>query len=93
MASVAITPWRATRPGTPRTAELAAFVLLLFLLVIRHPADQPGAMTARQDAIRAEFAELDEAKSEGKAEVRSSSQIGRRAPRGRADPRGGAAGL
>jgi F-type H+-transporting ATPase subunit b len=47
--------------------ELAAFALLMFLLAryIIPPINR--AMTARQDAIREEFAELDEAKTEAQA--------------------------
>jgi F-type H+-transporting ATPase subunit b len=56
--------------------ELAAFALLLFLLAkfIIPPINR--AMTARQDAIREQFAELDEAKSEAHAaEEEFKSQI------------------
>jgi F-type H+-transporting ATPase subunit b len=47
--------------------ELAAFLLLLFLLgkYVIPPINR--AMTARQEAIRAEFAQLDEAKTEAQA--------------------------
>jgi F-type H+-transporting ATPase subunit b len=56
--------------------ELAAFLLLLFLLrkYVIPPINR--AMTARQEAIRAQFAELDEAKSEAHAaEEEFKSQI------------------
>src|SRR4029079_5592050 len=56
--------------------ELFAFLLLLFLLgkYVIPPINR--AMTARQEAIRAEFAQLDEAKSEAvAAEEEFKSQI------------------
>ena len=69
MASVAITPMESNFlvPNATFFVELAAFVLLLWLLArfVIPPINR--AMTARQDAIRAEFAELDEAKSEAHA--------------------------
>jgi F-type H+-transporting ATPase subunit b len=46
--------------------ELAAFLLLFFLLTRYIIPFINNAMTARQEAIRAEFAELDEAKAEAK---------------------------
>jgi F-type H+-transporting ATPase subunit b len=56
--------------------ELAAFALLLFLLAKYVIPPINRAMTARQDAIRAQFAELDEAKSEAHAaEEEFKSQI------------------
>jgi F-type H+-transporting ATPase subunit b len=69
MASVAITPMESNFlvPNATFFVELAAFALLLFLLAkfIIPPINR--AMTARQDAIREQFAELDEAKSEASA--------------------------
>ena len=69
MASVAITPMESNFlvPNAPFFVELAAFLVLLFLLgrFIIPPINR--AMTARQDAIREQFAELDEAKSEATA--------------------------
>ncbi|MFC5178418.1 F0F1 ATP synthase subunit B [Nocardioides taihuensis] len=54
-------------PNATFFVELAAFALLLWLLAryIIPPINR--AMTARQDAIRQQFAELDEAKSEADA--------------------------
>jgi F-type H+-transporting ATPase subunit b len=46
--------------------ELAAFLLLFFLLTRYIIPFINGAMERRQEAIRAEFAELDEAKAEAK---------------------------
>ena len=46
--------------------ELAAFLLLFFLLTRYVIPPINGAMERRQEAIRAEFAELDEAKAEAK---------------------------
>jgi F-type H+-transporting ATPase subunit b len=63
-------------PNATFFVELAAFALLLFLLAkyIIPPINR--AMTARQDAIREQFAELDEAKSEAvAAEEEFKSQI------------------
>jgi F-type H+-transporting ATPase subunit b len=69
MASVAITPMESNFlvPNATFFVELAAFLVLLFLLgkFIIPPINR--AMTARQDAIREQFAELDEAKSEASA--------------------------
>jgi F-type H+-transporting ATPase subunit b len=69
MASVAITPMESNFlvPNGTFFVELAAFLLLLFLLgkYVIPPINR--AMTARQEAIRAEFAQLDEAKSEAQA--------------------------
>ncbi len=78
MASVAITPMESNFlvPNATYFVELAAFLLLLFLLgkYVIPPINR--AMTARQDAIRAEFAELDEAKSGAQAaEEEFKSQI------------------
>ena len=78
MASVAITPMESNFlvPNATFFVELAAFAILLFLLgkFVIPPINR--AMTARQDAIRAEFAELDEAKSEAHAaEEEFKSQI------------------
>ena len=78
MASVAITPMESNFlvPNGTFFVELAAFLLLLFLLgkYVIPPINR--AMTARQDAIRAEFAQLDEAKSEAvAAEEEFKSQI------------------
>jgi F-type H+-transporting ATPase subunit b len=50
-------------PNATFFVELAAFALLLFLLAKYVIPPINRAMTARQEAIRAEFAELDEAKS------------------------------
>jgi F-type H+-transporting ATPase subunit b len=56
--------------------ELAAFALLLFLLAKYVIPPINRAMTARQEAIREQFAELDEAKSEAHAaEEEFKSQI------------------
>src|SRR3954454_11761842 len=69
MASLAVTPMADNFlvPNGTFLVELLAFLVLLFLLgkFIIPPINR--AMTARQDAIRAEFAELDEAKSEASA--------------------------
>ncbi len=69
MASPAVTPMADNFlvPNATFLVELAAFLLLLFLLTkyIIPPINR--AMTARQDAIRDQFAELDEAKSEASA--------------------------
>ena len=78
MASVAITPMESNFlvPNATFFVELAAFLVLLFLLAkfIIPPINR--AMTARQDAIREQFAELDEAKSEASAaEEEFKSQI------------------
>ena len=78
MASVAITPMESNFlvPNATFFVELAAFLVLLFLLskYVIPPINR--AMTARQDAMRAEFAQLDEAKSEASAaEEEFKSQI------------------
>ena len=78
MASVAITPRESNFlvPNGTFFVELAAFLLLLFLLgkFVIPPINR--AMIARQEAIRAEFAQLDEAKSEAvAAEEEFKSQI------------------
>jgi F-type H+-transporting ATPase subunit b len=78
MASVAITPMEQNFlvPNGTFFVELIAFGVLLFLLgkYVIPPINR--AMTARQEAIRAEFAELDEAKSEAEAaEEEFKSQI------------------
>jgi len=78
MASVAITPMESNFlvPNATFFVELAAFLVLLFLLAkfVIPPINR--AMTARQDAIRAQFAELDEAKSDAAAaEEEFKSQI------------------
>ncbi|WP_395692606.1 F0F1 ATP synthase subunit B [Nocardioides sp.] len=78
MASVAITPMESNFlvPNATYFVELAAFLLLLFVLAKYVIPPINRAMTARQDAIRAEFAELDEAKSEAHAaEEEFKSQI------------------
>lgn len=78
MASVAITPMESNFlvPNATFFVELAAFALLLFLLAKYVIPPINRAMTARQDAIRAQFAELDEAKSEAHAaEEEFKSQI------------------
>jgi F-type H+-transporting ATPase subunit b len=69
MASVAITPMESNFlvPNATFFVELAAFALLMFLLTKYVIPPINRAMTARQEAIRAEFAELDEAKSEAQA--------------------------
>jgi F-type H+-transporting ATPase subunit b len=54
-------------PNATFFVELAAFLLLLFLLAKYVIPPINRAMTARQDAIREQFAELDEAKSEAHA--------------------------
>ena len=78
MASVAITPMEQNFlvPNGTFFVELIAFGILLFLLgkYVIPPINR--AMTARQDAIRTEFAQLDEAKSEAEAaEEEFKSQI------------------
>ena len=78
MASPAVTPMADNFlvPNATFFVELFAFLLLLFLLgkFIIPPINR--AMTARQDAIRTEFAQLDEAKSEAEAaEEEFKSQI------------------
>ena len=78
MASPAVTPMADNFlvPNATFLVELAAFALLMFLLTkyIIPPINR--AMTARQEAIRAEFAELDEAKTEAQAaEEEFKSQI------------------
>ena len=78
MASVAITPMESNFlvPNATFFVELAAFALLLFLLAKYVIPPINRAMTARQDAIREQFAELDEAKSEAvAAEEEFKSQI------------------
>jgi F-type H+-transporting ATPase subunit b len=78
MASVAITPMESNFlvPNGTFFVELFAFALLLFLLAKYVIPPINRAMTARQEAIRAEFAELDEAKSEAEAaEEEFKSQI------------------
>jgi F-type H+-transporting ATPase subunit b len=78
MASVAITPMESNFlvPNGTFFVELAAFALLLFLLAKYVIPPINRAMTARQDAIREQFAELDEAKSEAHAaEEEFKSQI------------------
>jgi F-type H+-transporting ATPase subunit b len=78
MASVAITPMESNFlvPNGTFFVELAAFALLLFLLAKYVIPPINRAMTARQEAIREQFAELDEAKSEAHAaEEEFKSQI------------------
>lgn len=69
MASVAITPMESNFlvPNGTFLVELVAFALILFLLgkYVIPPINR--AMTARQDAIRAQFSELDEAKADAHA--------------------------
>src|SRR6478752_7651750 len=69
MASPVVTPMADNFlvPNATFFVELFAFLLLLFLLgkFVIPPINR--AMTARQEAIRAEFAQLDEAKSEAAA--------------------------
>jgi len=63
-------------PNGTFLVELIAFVVMFFLLAkfIVPPINR--AMTARQDAIRAQFAELDDAKSEAhKAEEEYKAQL------------------
>ena len=63
-------------PNATFLVELAAFALLMFLLARYVIPPINRAMTARQEAIRSEFAELDEAKSEAvAAEEEFKSQI------------------
>ncbi len=50
-------------PTAPSSIELAAFLLLFFLLTRYIIPPINGAMTRRQDAIRQEFADLEEAKT------------------------------
>jgi F-type H+-transporting ATPase subunit b len=54
-------------PNGTFLVELVAFALILFLLAKYVIPPINRAMTARQDAIRAQFAELDEAKSDAHA--------------------------
>lgn len=78
MASVAITPMESNFlvPNATFFVELLAFALLLFLLAKYVIPPINRAMTARQEAIRQQFAELDEAKSEAHAaEEEFKSQI------------------
>jgi F-type H+-transporting ATPase subunit b len=78
MASLAVTPMADNFlvPNATFLVELAAFALLMFLLARYVIPPINRAMTARQEAIRAEFAELDEAKSEAvAAEEEFKSQI------------------
>jgi F-type H+-transporting ATPase subunit b len=78
MASVAITPMESNFlvPNATFFVELFAFALLLFLLAKYVIPPINRAMTRRQDAIREQFAELDEAKSEANAaEEEFKSQI------------------
>ena len=78
MASVAIVPMESNFlvPNGTFFVELAAFALLLFLLARYVVPPINRAMTARQDAVRQQFAELDEAKSEANAaEEEFKSQI------------------
>jgi F-type H+-transporting ATPase subunit b len=79
MASVAITPMAESNflvPNGTFFVELAAFALLMFLLAKYVIPPINRAMTARQEAIREQFAELDEAKSEAvAAEEEFKSQI------------------
>ena len=69
MASLAVTPMADNFlvPNGTFFVELLAFALLLFLLgkYVIPPINR--AMSARQDAIRAQFAELDEAKADAHA--------------------------
>ena len=69
MASVAITPMESNFlvPNATFFVELLAFALLLFLLAKYVIPPINRAMTRRQDAVREQFAELDEAKSEAHA--------------------------
>jgi F-type H+-transporting ATPase subunit b len=78
MASLAVTPMADNFlvPNATFLVELAAFALLMFLLARYVIPPINRAMTARQEAIRSEFAELDEAKSEAvAAEEEFKSQI------------------
>ena len=61
MASVAITPMESNFlvPNATFFVELFAFALLLFLLAKYVIPPINRAMTARQEAIRQQFAELD----------------------------------
>jgi hypothetical protein len=73
MASVAITPMESNFlvPNATFFVELAAFALLMFLLTKYVIPPINRAMTARQEAIRAEFAQLDEAKSEAQGRLQT----------------------
>jgi F-type H+-transporting ATPase subunit b len=63
-------------PNATFLVELVAFALLLFLLAKYVIPPINRAMTRRQDAVREQFAELDEAKSEAHAaEEEFKSQI------------------
>ena len=85
-------PWRATSwsPTATFFVELFAFAIMFCVLAkyVMPPINK--AMTDRQDAIRKQFAELDEA--QGRRQRRRGGVQGadrRRPARGRADPRGG----
>ena len=78
MASVAITPMESNFlvPNATFFVELAAFLLLFWLLAkfIIPPINR--AMTSRQDAIRQQFADLDQAKDDAhQAEAEFKAQI------------------
>ena len=78
MASVAITPMESNFlvPNATFFVELFAFALLLFLLAKYVIPPINRAMTARQDAIREQFAELDEAKADARqAEAEYKEQL------------------
>jgi F-type H+-transporting ATPase subunit b len=63
-------------PNGTFLVELAAFILMFFLLARYVIPPINKAMTARQDAIRKEFAELEESKQEAKdAEAEFKAQI------------------
>ena len=69
MASVAITPMASNFlvPNGTFFVELFAFALMVFILGKWVIPPINNAMTARQEAIRQQFADLDEAKSEAHA--------------------------
>ena len=76
MASVAITPMASNFlvPNGTFFVELFAFALMVFILGKWVIPPINNAMTARQEAIRQQFADLDEAEAEAHAaeeEVRS----------------------
>ncbi len=79
MASVAITPMESNFlvPNGTFLVELVAFAIMLFLLAKYVVPPINRAMTARQDAIRQQFAELDQAKADAHA---AEEEFRRRSP-------------
>jgi F-type H+-transporting ATPase subunit b len=78
LSTSAVTPMESNFlvPNGTFLVELAAFILMFFLLARYVIPPINKAMTARQDAIRQEFAELEESKQEAKdAEAEFKAQI------------------